>query len=115
MEKVALFAFNGEMMCFIHALLNALDLKERGHQAALVVEGKATALIPQLADPGNPMNGLYEQVKDQGLIDAVCRACSSKMKVLEAIQALGLPLADEMKGHPSMGRYLEQGYRVITF
>lgn len=28
MKKVALFAFNGDSMCFIHVLLNALDLKE---------------------------------------------------------------------------------------
>ena len=27
MKKVALFAFNGDSMCFIHVLLNALDLK----------------------------------------------------------------------------------------
>jgi hypothetical protein len=26
MKKVSLFAFNGEFMCFIHVLLNALDM-----------------------------------------------------------------------------------------
>ena len=31
MEKVALFAFNGELMCFIHVLLNAIDMKEKGY------------------------------------------------------------------------------------
>jgi hypothetical protein len=30
MEKVALFAFNRESMCFVHALLNALDMKDKG-------------------------------------------------------------------------------------
>jgi len=29
-KKVAIFAFHGEMMCFAHALLNALDMKEKG-------------------------------------------------------------------------------------
>ena len=32
MKKVVLFAFNGELMCFIHVLLNALDMNERGHE-----------------------------------------------------------------------------------
>lgn len=115
MEKIALFAFNGEMTCFVHVLLNALDMAGRGDQVAVVVEGAATALIPRLAEPVNPLNDLYHQVKDAGLIDAVCRACAAKMKVTEAVEAQGLAFADEMKGHPSMARYREAGYTIITF
>ena len=115
MSKVALFAFNGEMMCFVHVLLNALDFKEKGYDVAVVIEGSATALIPQLARPENPMADLYQKVKAKGLINGVCRACSAKMKVTEAVEQEGLPFADEMKGHPSMARYLDQGYRIITF
>lgn len=29
-------------------------------------------------------------------------------------EAQGLPLCDELGGHPSMARYSEQGYRIIT-
>jgi hypothetical protein len=29
-KKVAIFAFNGEAMCFAHALLNAKDMKKKG-------------------------------------------------------------------------------------
>jgi hypothetical protein len=115
MDKIALFAFNGEMTCFVHVLLNALDMSAKGHEVAVVVEGAATALIPRLAEPVNPLNDLYHQVKDAGLIDAVCRACSAKMKVTGAIEAQGLPFADEMKGHPSMARYREAGFKIITF
>ena len=46
MQKVALFVFNGDPMCFIHVLLNALDLKEKGAEPRIVVEGSATKLIP---------------------------------------------------------------------
>ena len=115
MDKIALFAFNGEMTCFVHVLLNALDMAGRGDTVAVVVEGAATALIPRLAEPVNPLNDLYHQVKDAGLIDAVCRACAAKMKVTEAVQAQGLRFADEMSGHPSMARYREAGYTIITF
>ena len=27
--KAALFAFNGEPMCFVHVLLNAFDMKDK--------------------------------------------------------------------------------------
>ncbi|MCK4604812.1 MAG: hypothetical protein KAU41_09025 [Deltaproteobacteria bacterium] len=49
MKKVALFAFNGELMCFIHVLLNTLDMNERGHEVKIVIEGAATKLVPELA------------------------------------------------------------------
>lgn len=29
MKKIGLFAFNGEPMCFVHVLLNALDMKDK--------------------------------------------------------------------------------------
>jgi len=115
MQKTALYAFNGEMMCFVHVLLNALDLNAKGHEVALVIEGSATKLAPELAQPDNPMHGLWTKVRDAGLISAVCRACSQKMGVLQQIEDMGLPLGDDMQGHPGMARYLDNGYRVITF
>ena len=115
MKRIALFAFNGEFMCFIHVLLNALDMHEKGHDVKIVIEGSATKLIPELAEEGNPMLRMYEKAKGLDLIDGVCKACSNKMGTLEAAQAQGLRLLDEMSGHPSMGRYMEEGYEVIAF
>jgi hypothetical protein len=37
------------------------------------------------------------------------------MEALEGIKAQALPLCVELKGHPSLAKYLEQGYQVITF
>ena len=115
MKKVALFAYNGEFMCFVHVLLNALDMRERGYDAKIVIEGAATKLVPELAKEANPMHRLYEKIKGLDLIDGACKACSNKMGVLEEVKAEGLRLLDEMSGHPSMARYLEEGFEVITF
>ena len=115
MKKVALFAYNGEFMCFIHVLLTVLDMHERGYDAKIVIEGAATKLVPELAEEANPMHGLYEKAKGFDLIDGACKACSNKMGVLQEIEAQGLRLLDEMSGHPSMARYLEEGFEVITF
>ena len=68
MKKVALFALNGEFMCFIHVLLNGLDMKENGDEVKIVLEGAATKLIPEIAQKGNPMHHLYLKARgDLGL------------------------------------------------
>ena len=115
MKRVALFVFNGDPMCFIHVLLNALDMNDRGYEVKIVIEGSATKLIHELAKEDNPMHRLYEKAKGLDLIDGVCKACSNKMGTLEAVKAQGLRLLDEMTGHPSMARYREEGLEIITF
>ncbi len=115
MLRTALFGFNGEPMCFVHVLLNALDMSSKGHQVRVVVEGSATKLIPELAKPEHPFHGLYAKVKQADLFDGACKACSNKMGVLAEVEAEGLNLLDDMTGHPGVATYLEQGYRVLTF
>ncbi|MFO7636934.1 MAG: DsrE family protein [Clostridia bacterium] len=111
MKKTAIFAFKGEMMCFIHVLLNALDLHGKGHDVRVVLEGEAVALVKELEDSRNPM---YLKAKTLGLFHCVCKACSAKMGVLEYNKNCGIPLSDEMSGHPAMSTYIDQGYAVIT-
>lgn len=112
MEKVVFFAFQGEKMCFTHILLNAIDLHEKGVDTHIVIEGKATALIPILVEENNP---LFQKVVDLGLIDSVCRACSYQMKVLPFIETkTQLPLNGELEGHPPMAPYVTAGFSVIT-
>ncbi len=115
MKKNALFVFNGDPMCFIHVLLNALDMKARGYEARIVVEGSATKLVPELVKPDHPLAGLWEKVKAAGLVAGVCEACSRKMGTLEAAEAQGLALLNEMNGHPAMARFRDDGFEIITF
>ena len=113
-KKVAIFAFNGEPMCFVHALLNALDMQARGYDITLIIEGSATRLTKHFMDSNVPFADLYAKVKEAGLINCVCQACAAKMDSLDAAKAQQLPLCHDMSGHPSMTAYLEQGYQIIT-
>ncbi len=115
MKKIVLFVFNGDPMCFIHVLLNALDMKEKGYESKIVIEGSATKLIPELDKAKNLLHKLWEKVKRAGLVDGVCKACANKMGVLDAAKAQDLNLLDEMSGHPSMARYRDKGFEVISF
>jgi len=115
MRKVALFAFNGDPMCFVHVMLNSLEMKGKAWDVKVIIEGSATKLVESLKEESNQMHELYQKMKDQGLIDCVCQACASKMGALEAVKEENLPLCSEMWGHPSIGRYIEEGYEVIVF
>ena len=58
MKKVAMFVFNGSPICFVHVLLNALDMSSRGDEVKIVMEGGATKLVPKLANPGHHLHPL---------------------------------------------------------
>ncbi len=115
MKKTALFVFTGDPVCFIHVLLNGLDMTAKGMQARIVVEGAATALLPQLAEPQHPLHKLWEQAKSEGIVTGVCKGCSQKMGTLDEAVRQELPLLADMSGHPSMSFYMESGFEIITF
>ena len=66
MKKFALFVFNGEAMCFIQVLLNALDMAARGDEAKIIIEGAAVKLISELDQSGHPLHGLWEKTLAAG-------------------------------------------------
>lgn len=114
-RKVVIFAFNGDPMCFIHVLLNTLDMKRRGYDVKLVIEGSGVKLISPLDAEDHPLNKLYREVKDAGLVECVCKACANKMGTLGSAEEQGLPVCGTMSGHPSMGDYMDDGYEVLIF
>lgn len=113
-QRIAVFAFNGEPMCVVHALLNALNMRQTGIDVALIIEGTATKTICDFAEPGAEFHALFREVTEQGVVDCVCQACANKTGVLEEVKRLGLPLCSEMKGHPAMSRYIAEGYQIIS-
>ncbi len=115
MEKVMLVVFNGEEMCFVHVLLNALHMAEKSWDTGIIMEGASTRLVPELEKDGHFLHGLWLKVKEKGLLEGVCRACSNKMGTLKAAESAGLRLLDDMSGHPGLSNYMEKGFRIITF
>lgn len=115
-QKVSIWAFRGDPICIVHVFLNALDMDKLGYEIAIIFEGEATKLIKTYHDEKDkaPFYNLYSQVKEKGLIKAVCRACATKMGAVKEAEAEGLPLVDSMSGHPPMSEYTENGYKIIT-
>ncbi len=115
MEKVVLFAFRGDPLCFIHVLLNGLDLKQRGQQGLIILEGEAVKLVEPMSEPGHFLHPLYKKAREANLIHGACKACATKLDTIDAINKEEIPLIGDMANHPSMGAFIEKGYKVITF
>jgi hypothetical protein len=115
MTKTALFAFRGDPMCFVHVLLNGLDLADKGLEGKIIIEGEAVKLVPEMARPDHFLHQLYNKARKKNIIVGACRACSNKLGVAAEVEKEGVPLIGEMSGHPSMADYIENGYSIITF
>lgn len=115
MKKVALVAYQGELMCFSHVMLYALDYAEKDYEVAVIIEGAATKLISELAKPETPFADLYKRLKETGLIACVCKACATKMGTYEEAREQGLLMGSEMSGHPSLEQYSRLGYEILAF
>ena len=115
MKKLLLVAFQGQPMCFIHVLLNGLEMQAEGHECKIIIEGEATRLIPEVSKQEHFLHGLFTQALNCDLIEGACRACSMKMEVAEQIENTGLSLLDDMSGHPGMAKYIKQGFEILNF
>ena len=57
---------------------------------------------------------MYLKVKEMGLFDSICRACSHQMGDLEYNEKTGIPIKGNSNGHTAMNDYIEEGYEIIT-
>lgn len=113
--KTIFFAFRGDPLCFIHVLLNALDMHRRGLEGKIVLEGESTRLVALMRRPDHFLHTLYGQAREAGLIIGACRACATKLNALADIEEERIPLIGAMAGHPAVADYLTQGYTILTF
>jgi hypothetical protein len=111
MRKIAFFAFRGDEMCFMHLVLNAMDLHKKGYPVKIIMEGEAVTIIEKLEKGENKP---YLKAKGMGLFDCICKACSAKLGVLEFNETVGIPLKGNLEGHPAMEDYIKEGYEIIT-
>lgn len=114
MTKVVFFVFRPDPTCFLHALLNALDLEEKGMWGEIVFEGESCKLIPLMSQPDHDLHALYTQAKNKGIFFGACQTCASKMKIAGQLETEFIPLIGDMSGHPSMSEFIKQGYTIIT-
>lgn len=110
--KYLIYAMEGEEMCFLHALMNAKQLKENGYEVKMILEGASVKLPDVLHANGNP---LFKKLVEDGTIVGVCEACAKSLGVYERNQELGMNFISDMNGHAGVLDYVKDGYEVMVF
>ena len=96
-----------------NALTTAYEFKEAGEEIDLIFTGAGTKWVAELSDPDHRLHRAFEKVKDE--VAGACKACATAFGVREEVEASGIPLLTEYKGHQSLRQRLIQGYQVVTF
>jgi hypothetical protein len=101
-----------------NAMFLALELKEKEQDVALIFQGAGARWPSEIVAPTHPANALYQAVADK--VAGVCGGCADVFGATEGAKATGLKLVREKEipgttGILDLSRYLDAGYRLVTF
>lgn len=96
-----------------NALVTAHEFKEAGDDVQVVFDGAGTKWVPELENPEHRYHDHFEAVKDQ--VAGACAYCASAYQVRDPIEETDVALLDEYEHHPSIRRFVADGYQVVTF
>ena len=120
-RKILFVLFSDDACRQNHALLYALDLREKGHDVKLILEGAATRMVSALGAADSRPGALLRQARDAGVLAGACGRASSGCasedpahKVAEIAQAAGVPLLSDLGGHASIEPFVREGYELVV-
>lgn len=101
-----------------NAMFVAYELKEKKQEVALILQGTGVRWASEVVKPDHPAHALYNAVKDT--VVGACRGCADVFGATDGVKAAGVPLVDEKaipgtSGIIDLSKYLDAGYRVLTF
>ncbi len=96
-----------------NALTTAYEFKEAGDEVTVVFTGAGTKWVAELSDPEHRLHRAFNLVKDE--VAGACKACAVSFGVREEVQASGVPLLSEYRGHQSLRKLVTEGYQIMTF
>ena len=101
-----------------NAMFLTLELKEKGDDVALIFQGAGARWPAEVVKPQHPANALYQAVADK--VVGVCGGCADVFGATEGAKATGLPMIRDKpipgtNGILDLSRYLDGGYRLVTF
>lgn len=101
-----------------NAMFVAYELKEKAQDVALIFQGAGVRWASEIVKPDHPAHALYNAVSDT--VVGVCRGCADVFGATDVTVLAGFELVDEMdipgtSGVIDLSKYLDEGYRVLTF
>lgn len=99
----------------LHALLYTKELKEGGHDVTLMFDGAGTAWTRELEKADHKLHAAYTALKALGVTQEICDFCSGAFQVKESLSGEQKGFLDgSYNGHPSIVKWVSQGYEIIV-
>ena len=95
-----------------NALTTAYEFKEAGKRSPSL-HGAGTRWIAELSDSDHRLHRAFELVKDK--VAGACKACAVSFGVKDEVEASGVPLLAEYRGHQSLRKLVAEGFQVIIY
>lgn len=89
------------------------EFKEASDEVVLIFDGAGTKWPGKLIEPSHKYHRLYEQIADK--VGGACAYCANAFGVKQELEAKGIRLLQDFDGHPSVRRFIHDGYQVLTF
>ena len=97
----------------VNALMTAKEFKDAGDEVQIIFDGAGTRWIGKFTEDGGKYNSLFDSVKDK--VSGVCGYCAGAFKVVEDASSNDIVLLDEVNGHPSFKKLVDEGFTILTF
>jgi len=101
-----------------NAMFVTLELKEKKQEVALIFQGAGVRWASEVVREDHPAHALYNAVADK--VVGVCGGCADVFGATSALEAVGATLIREKdipgtSGIIDLSKYLDDGYRLLTF
>ena len=101
-----------------NAMFLVYELKEKDQDVALIFQGAGSRWASEVVRQDHPANPLYQAVRDK--VVGVCGGCADVFGATVDAEAAGANLIREKEipgttGIIDLSRYLDEGYRLLTF
>lgn len=95
------------------ALMFADELIRARDDVTIVFDGAGSSALAAILEPGNDLNRVW--LKAAPALRGVCSYCARAYGVKEALDAAGIPMLIDDKGHASLRALLLEGRQIVTF
>lgn len=117
MHKLALVIYakleGAGLSAVYRALMFADELRRAGDDVSLVFDGAGSTSLAEVLDPAHRLHALWLKVAPS--LRGVCRYCAQSYGVYDRLQAAGVPMLADDKGHASLRALLQEGRQIVTF
>jgi sulfur relay (sulfurtransferase) complex TusBCD TusD component (DsrE family) len=101
-----------------NAMFLTLELKEKGQTVELLFQGAGTRWPAEIVKPAHPAHALFQAIADK--VAGICGGCADVFGATDGASATGIAMIREKaipgtSGIADLSRYLDDGYRLVTF